>query len=476
MYGCIEENMNALTKDLMKLTEEAERKAEQGGRYRQKFHLMPPTGWLNDPNGLCQYNGVYHAFFQYSPFNPEGGVKMWGHCTSEDMTDWKYEGVSLYPDQPFDCHGVYSGAAYVEDGAMYLYYTGNVKLDGDYDYIGGGREANTCLTVSRDGYTFGRKEVLMKNKDYPSDLTLHVRDPKVWKEGNVCYMIQGARRKDNAGLAVLFRSEDKRNWAYCGRICTEKPFGYMWECPDYFVINGRKILSASVQGLTGGAWEGRNVYQSGWFFVDGEITDQYTLSEYRLWDYGFDYYAPQSFETEDGRRIQIGWMGMPDCEEYTNRTIEEGWQHCFTFPREIFIQDGRVCQRPVRELGRRLKCKEKTKNHFMREGCPAYQAYISGIRDGRFRAVLAEELVLEYRDGRFEMRFSDQSRNAVSAGRGIRYAEMETAENVRILADVSSVEVFVNDGRYVFSTRYYPGRDSVYIDAAGAEIEFSCFE
>ena len=46
--------------------------------------------------------------------------------------------------------------------------------------------------------------------------------------------------------------------------------------------------------------------------------DEYRLSEYRLWDYGFDYYAPQSFETEDGRRIQIGWMGMPDCEEYTN--------------------------------------------------------------------------------------------------------------------------------------------------------------
>ena len=33
---------------------------------------------------------------------------MWGHYTSRDMIEWKYEGVSLYPDQPFDCHGVYS--------------------------------------------------------------------------------------------------------------------------------------------------------------------------------------------------------------------------------------------------------------------------------------------------------------------------------------------------------------------------------
>ncbi len=101
--------MNALTKDLTSLTEAAEKNAVSDGRFRQKFHLMPPVGWLNDPNGLCRYGGVYHAFFQYSPFNAEGGVKMWGHCTSEDMVEWKYEGVSMYPDQPFDCHGVYSG-------------------------------------------------------------------------------------------------------------------------------------------------------------------------------------------------------------------------------------------------------------------------------------------------------------------------------------------------------------------------------
>ena len=75
--------MNALTRDLIKLvdmTEEMMKEKEQkeGADYREKLHLMPPVGWLNDPNGLCQLNGIYHAFFQYSPFNAEGGVKMWG--------------------------------------------------------------------------------------------------------------------------------------------------------------------------------------------------------------------------------------------------------------------------------------------------------------------------------------------------------------------------------------------------------------
>ena len=176
--------MTALTKDLIKLTVEAENNTNPGGRFRQKLHLMPPVGWLNDPNGLCQFKGVYHAFFQYSPLNAEGGVKMWGHYTSRDMIDWEYQGVTLYPDQPFDCSGVYSGCAFIEDGEMYLYYTGNVKLEDrdDYDYVNSGREANTVLVTSTDGVNFGRKRLLMKNSDYPADLTLHVRDPKVWKE------------------------------------------------------------------------------------------------------------------------------------------------------------------------------------------------------------------------------------------------------------------------------------------------------
>ena len=171
--------MNALTRDLVKLVETAEQSQKtreelsvSDRKFREKLHLMPPVGWLNDPNGLCQFQGIYHAFFQYSPFNAEGGVKMWGHYTSKDMIKWEYQGTALYPDQPFDCHGVYSGSAFIEDGKMYLYYTGNVKLeDGEYDYIRTGREGNTVLVITEDGKTFGKKKELMRNVDYPSDLT-----------------------------------------------------------------------------------------------------------------------------------------------------------------------------------------------------------------------------------------------------------------------------------------------------------------
>ena len=464
--------MTALTKDLIKLTVEAENNTNPGGRFRQKLHLMPPVGWLNDPNGLCQFKGVYHAFFQYSPLNAEGGVKMWGHYTSRDMIDWEYQGVTLYPDQPFDCSGVYSGCAFIEDGEMYLYYTGNVKLEDrdDYDYVNSGREANTVLVTSTDGVDFGRKRLLMKNSDYPADLTLHVRDPKVWKENGIYYMLQGARTKEDSGQAIVFRSEDKLHWSFHSRIKTNDKFGYMWECPDYFEVDGTKILSASVQGLTGDEWKERNVYQSGYFVVDGDILGEYILSDYRLWDYGFDYYAPQSFETDDGRRIQIGWMGMPDCEEYTNWTIEDGWQHCFTFPREVFVKDGIVRQRPIRELGERKILSEETKNRLETKKYTVYEAVVSDISDDQFHAVLAENLIVKYENNRFVIEFINSRNNKVSCGRKIRYVEMDHVTDVRILSDESSVEIFVNDGAYVFSTRYYPEEPGICIEAEGADI------
>ena len=278
-------------------------------------------------------------------------------------------------------------------------------------------------------------------------------------------MIQGARTKEDVGQALIFESKDKINWNFRSRVESEEPFGYMWECPDYFEVDGTKILSASVQGLEGGIWDDRNVYQSGYFLVDGDILEDYKLSEYQLWDYGFDYYAPQSFETEDGRRIHISWMGMPDCEEYTNPTIAEGWQHCFTFPREVFVEDGKVCQRPVRELQKKKTLVDKSAGMLKKDGYKVYDVNILGIQNNEFRTV-----ILEYKNGRFEMHFTSQDKNSVSAGRGMRYIALDSVTDVEILVDHSSVEVFVNDGEAVFSTRFYPKADSLLVEAEEAQI------
>lgn len=100
--------MNALQRDLKRLVpliEKLEAPKAASDPHRQRFHIQPPVGWLNDPNGLCKVGDTYHVFYQYSPFNPNGGVKMWAHVTSRDLLHWEQQPVMLYPDEPFDCHG-----------------------------------------------------------------------------------------------------------------------------------------------------------------------------------------------------------------------------------------------------------------------------------------------------------------------------------------------------------------------------------
>ena len=77
-------------------------------------------------------------------------------------------------------------------------------------------------------------------------------------------MIQGARTKEDVGQALIFESKDKINWNFRSRVESEEPFGYMWECPDYFEVDGTKILSASVQGLEGGIWDDRGWKAACW--------------------------------------------------------------------------------------------------------------------------------------------------------------------------------------------------------------------
>ena len=96
--------------------------------WRQKLHLEPESGWLNDPNGLSYFQGKYHVYFQYAPESALGtGPKCWGHWQSKDLLHWEFTGTVLSPDLPEDQNGVYSGCGLVRGDTLYLFYTGNVK-------------------------------------------------------------------------------------------------------------------------------------------------------------------------------------------------------------------------------------------------------------------------------------------------------------------------------------------------------------
>ena len=121
----------------------------------------------------------------------------------------------------------------------------------DYDYINSGRVSNTMHVTSEDGMHFSPKKCLMTNSDYPADISAHVRDPKIIKREDGYYMVLGARDKESKGLVLVYRSDDLTNWKYHGRITTENAFGYMWECPDLFELDGQLCLICCPQGRPG---------------------------------------------------------------------------------------------------------------------------------------------------------------------------------------------------------------------------------
>ena len=180
---------------------------------RLTHHLMPPAGWLNDPNGLCYFKGRYHVFFQYNPFEATGGLKFWGHYSSADMLEWKYEGVALYPDSVMDCHGAYSGSALVEGDKLHLFFTGNVKEeDGVYTVSVQVEPSNVFQTLQQSSTEVSNEKIKQG---------LDGNDPEVFA-AVLTESVQKSLEKNRYGKAVTVNvSVEKDNSGKYGLLDTE---------------------------------------------------------------------------------------------------------------------------------------------------------------------------------------------------------------------------------------------------------------
>lgn len=443
--------------------------------YALGYHLMPPTGWLNDPNGLCQVGDVYHLFFQYAPYTANGaGLKYWGHYETKDFLHYKYTGVFLSPDEDIDKDGVFSGSALVEDDTMYLYYTGNVEHEGDYDYTTAGREGNTILVTSKDGLTASQKQCLLRASVYPDSLSCHVRDPKVFRHGNLYYMVLGARTRKDKGCVMIYTGTDPRHFHFSQFIETKEPFGYMWECPDIFCLEDHTFLSLSPQGLKSETLRFQNTYQSGYFSLPTKVSsdekiifDSVDSDTFLEWDMGFDFYAPQTFLDNKGRRILIGWIGNPDAP-YTNPTIEENWQHTLTLPRQLFwdADISRILQRPITEIchlrKEKLSC-DISENSFSLPICS--ELLIDTFKNEDFKLTINHTLFLQYECATSILSLSFQETShtildktcAKGYGRTTRFAQLSAKglTKLHLFLDASCSEIFINDGECVLTTRFY---------------------
>ena len=418
---------------------------------KQSWHIEPPWGLLNDPNGLIWYKGNYHVFFQWNRFAKDHSNKAWGWCVSSDFVHWQFRGSALLPDQPYDAQGVYSGSAMEINGRLCLYYTGNVKQNGC-------RTSSQCLAISEDGLHFQKQGPLITT---PSGYTEHVRDPKVIAAPNGGYwMVLGAQQRNGFGAVLLYTSMDGFQWAPYGTVGLSQEY-QMIECPDLFVLGEKKVLLYCPQHRDNATDSALNSF-SAYKVLDDQpdaMPQQTDLDiDWQRLDEGFDFYAPQTFLTPDGRRVLLGWMSRMEGEEETAFAEKEPRVHCLTMPRELLLQGNRLCQRPVKEL-RQLSGtlvpanKTQVNESFYHLTTRAFRFTLENLD-------FCEHLCLTLHDGEWRFEYDVSSHQAqvcrrrwIDSGEDLRSIFLPELTGLELWCDQSSVELFLNNGEFVFSAR-----------------------
>ncbi|TPF96315.1 beta-(1-2)-fructofuranosidase [Bifidobacterium sp. UTCIF-39] len=458
--------------------------ATRNDRWYPKFHIASNGGWINDPNGLCYYRGRWHVYYQLHPYSTQWGSCHWGHVSSDDMITWKREPIAFAPSLEADRDGVFSGSAVTgDDGRLWVFYTGHRWANG-VDDADDNLEVQ-CAAVSDDGVHFEKLGVIIDN---PKGFR-HFRDPKVWKQDGMWYMVFGMSTADARGEVLLYSSENMRIWHFEQVLFRHpNPGVYMLECPDFFPVtdkdgNEKWVIGFSAMGSKPSGFMNRNANNAGYMIGTWEPGGQFTPeTEFRLWDCGHNFYAPQSFNTvagdtddnTDGRQIMYGWYS-PFVQPIP--LDDEGWCGQLTLPREVFLgEDGDIHTVPAAEMaGLRedstdlgvVEVKSGTET-VVAENAEAMEIEMT-IDLKNTTADRAGIKVHATPDGSYTyVAYDDQiggivlDRQANAFGdRGYRVAPLTADElaadqlTLRIYVDRGSVEVYVNDGHQTMSSYSY---------------------
>lgn len=315
---------------------------------RPAFHLTGLCGWINDPNGFSVYDGRVHLFYQANPFGKEPGTICWGHAVTDDLVNWTYLPCALAPDEGYDRDGCFSGTAVtLPDGRQLLMYTGYRE---EQDRPGYSQVQCVAAGDGTDYVKYDKNPVLGADDVPEGGSREDFRDPRIWMENGQFRALVANRAADSTGAILAYESKDGFAWKYRGTfLANNGRYGSMWECPDLFALDETDLLLFSTQMNRGDdpafhpghavvCMHGRYEKESCRFAEKGA----------QPVDYGTDFYAPQTLLMPDGRRIMTAWMQNWDTCRFYRKDLAFNGQ--MIFPRELSFREGKLIQRPVREL------------------------------------------------------------------------------------------------------------------------------
>ncbi|MES2774846.1 MAG: glycoside hydrolase family 32 protein [Bacteroidota bacterium] len=462
-----------------------------GEVHRPKIHFTPAKHWVNDPNGMVYYNGVYHLFFQYHPFSSVWGPMHWGHATSKNLVTWKHEPIAIYPDS---IGTIFSGSAVVDKNntsgfgksgqpplvAIFTQHDALSEKAGHNDF------QTQSIAYSNDAGKTWIKYVgnpVVKNPGITD-----FRDPKVmWYEAGKKWIMTLAT-KDRISF---YSAPDLKNWKKESEFgASLGAHGGVWECPDLLQMddNGKQRWVLLVNINPGGPNGGSGTQYFIGDFDGKKFTTTQTATKWM--DFGPDNYAGVTWSNTGKRFILIGWMSN---WLYAQQVPTEKWRSAMTIPRELRLQrvggDVFLASRPVQELasisGKAFTTQGLKLNKTIDLGklagkttLPArLKMTIDAAKDFSvvFSNAIGEELVLGYDAGQHQY-FIDRTKSGKTDFQkdfsGKHVAPRLSANpqlSVDVIIDVSSIELFADDGLTLMTSIFFPNKpfDRVQINSTG---------
>lgn len=457
-------------------------------QHRPQFHFSPEKMWMNDPNGMVFYDDEYHLFYQYYPDSTVWGPMHWGHAISKDLVHWEHLPIALYPDS---LGYIFSGSAVVDwNNTSGLGTEENPPLVAIFTYhdAEGAKEGRNNYQTQGIAYSLDKGRTWEKYADNPvldNPGIKDFRDPKVaW---------HAATEKWVMILAVLdhvelYGSPDLKSWEKLSEFGEGTgAHGGVWECPDLFPLSVEgqdsqkwvMLVSINPGGLYGGS---ATQYFVGDF--DGKEFINDNPDNMILWlDYGKDNYAGVTWSDipeEDGRRIFMGWMSN---WQYANKVPTSPWRSAMTIPRTLSLQNtsegDRLVSNPVRELefirGDAVALTSQsiegevdiTQNISFDMGTAELLLEFTAIQESEdFGIELSnannQKITIGYEshENRFYIDRTEAGNSSFSPEFSGKYyaprMSMDDALKLHLFIDVSSVELFADDGEVVMTELFFP--------------------
>ncbi|MBP7694585.1 MAG: glycoside hydrolase family 32 protein, partial [Anaerolineales bacterium] len=312
----------------------------------------------------------------------------------------------------------------------------------------------------------------------------HFRDPFVWREAGCWHMVIGSQVEGRGGLVLHYRSEDLLNWEYQGPLLagdsaqTEPVWtAAMWECPNFFALDGQHLLFFSAQSA-----EGELLYPV--YYAGAYNGQHFEPKTQGLLVHGQTFYAPLAMRLDDGRVMVWGWLKEARSSE---ACLAAGWAGAMSLPMTLGLTPaGELQIAPAAEL----QALRQTPRRFTDLALiPGQADWLAGLHGNRLEIEAVFEagpeaefglqllsspggeeqthLIYNSREGRLSLEAADSSLSP-TVDRSRRQASLQLGSDhelrLRVFVDGSIIEVFAN-GSTCLAGRVYPTRpDSLGVD------------